>query len=172
MLEKLGMIALIIALLAVFAGFLTYTATRLPMESLDSRKVKFPISGQHVSVRTAKSYWRDVVESGPQADVVRRGTRMVPVVELSCGGGPGVLRVLFRDENGDSVGDAITRRVTEEENITVVATAGFNDFGMHAAYRTGESKPWKVEVYEGSGTNVSDEGFAQLFEMDISAERR
>jgi hypothetical protein len=43
---------------------------------------------------------------------------------------------------------------------------------MHAAYRTGESKPWKVEVYEGSGTNVSDEGFAQLFEMDISAERR
>jgi hypothetical protein len=43
---------------------------------------------------------------------------------------------------------------------------------MHAAYRTGESKPWKVEVYEGGGENVSKESFVKLFEMDISAERR
>lgn len=171
-LEKLGVGALILALLAIFAGFLMFSATRLPMESLDSRKVKFPIGGKLVTVRAANTYWRDVVQSGPEADVVRRGTRLLPVLELSCSGGSGVLRVLFRDENGDSVGDVITRQVTTEGKIIFAATAGFNEFGMHAAYRTGESKPWKVEVYEGGSANVSEESFFKLFEMDISAERR
>jgi len=168
----LGMGALIVALLAIFAGFLMFSATRLPMESLDSRKVKFPIGGKLLTVRAANTYWRDVVQSGPEADVVRRGTRMLPVLELSCSGGPGVLRVLFRDENGDSVGDVITRQVTTAGKIIFAATAGFDEIGMHAAYRTGESKPWKVEVYEGGGENVSKESFVKLFEMDISAERR
>lgn len=171
-LEKLGMGALIVALLAIFAGFLMFSVTRLPMESLDSRKVKFPIGGKLVTVRAANTYWRDVVQSGPEADVVRRGTRMLPVLELSCSEGPGVLRVLFRDENGDSVGDVITRQVTTEGKIIFAATAGFDEIGMHAAYRTGESKPWKIEVYEGGGKNVSEESFVKLFEMDISAERR
>lgn len=172
MLEKFGMTALIISLLAVLAGVLIYSATRLPVESVKSRDVKFPISGKHVTVRAAKTYWRDVVQSGPQADVVRRGTRMIPVLELSCTGGPGFLRILFRDENGDSVGDTITRQVTAGGNFTIASTAGFNDVGMHAAYRTGEGKPWKLEVYEGGEANVSGDGFIKLFEMDIATERR
>ena len=172
MLEKLGMTALIVALLAILAGILIYSASRLPMESLDSRKVKFPIAGKLVAIKSANTYWRDVVQSGPEADVVRRGTRLIPELELSCAGGVGVLRVLFRDENGDSVGDAITRQVTAEGKITFAATAGFNEFGMHAAYMTGENKPWKIEVYEGRSANVSEENFVKLFEMDISAERR
>ena len=172
MLEKFGMAALVIALLAIFAGILIYSSTSLPVESLESRKVKFPIVGKDLTVRSAKTYWRDVVRSGPESDVVRRGTRLLPVVELSYSGGPAVIRVIFRDEKGDSVGDAITRRVEADSNVTISATAGFNDVGMHAAYRTNENDPWKIEVYEVSGTNVSDEGFAKLFEMDISADRR
>ena len=172
MLEKFGMTALIIALLAVLAGVFFYSSTRLPVESLSSKKLKVPISGKHVTIRAAKTYWRQVVQSGPEADVVRRGTRMLPILELSCTGGPGVLRVLFRDENGDSVGDTITRQVSAEGNITMAATAGFDDVGMHAAYRTGESKPWKIEVYEGGAANVPGDGFIKLFEMDISTERR
>ena len=172
MLEKFGMTALVIALLAVVAGILIYSTTSLPVESLDSRKVKFPIAGKDLTVRSAKTYWRDVVRSGPDADVVRRGTRLLPVVELSYSGGPAVMRVMFRDENGDSVGDAITRRVEADGNVTLAATAGFDDVGMHAAYRTGGNDPWKIEVYEVSGTNVSEEGSTKLFEMDISADRR
>jgi hypothetical protein len=172
MLEKFGMTALIIALLAVLAGVFFYSSTRLPVESLSSKKLKVPISGKHVTIRAAKTYWRQVVQSGPDADVVRRGTRMLPILELSCTGGPGVLRVLFRDENGDSVGDTITRQVSVEGKITMASTAGFDDVGMHAAYRTDESKPWKIEVYEGGAANVPGDGFIKLFEMDISTERR
>ena len=172
MLEKFGMTALVIALLAVLTGVFIYSSTRLPVESLSSRKLKFPISGKHVTILAAKTYWRHVVQSGPEADVVRRGTRMLPILELSCTGGPGVLRVLFRDENGDSVGDTITRQVSVEGKITMASTAGFDDVGMHAAYRTGESKPWKIEVYEGGAANVPGDGFIKLFEMDISTERR
>ncbi|MEY5013473.1 MAG: hypothetical protein RLY69_1188 [Verrucomicrobiota bacterium] len=172
LLEKFGMTALVVTLLAVFAGILIYSFNNLSVESQDSRKVKFPIAGKDLTVRSAKTYWRDVVRSGSEADVVRRGTRLLPVLELTYSGGPAVLRVMFRDDNGDSVGDAITRRVEADGKVTLAATAGFDDVGMHAAYRTGGNDPWKIEVYEVSGANVSEEGSAKLFEMDISADRR
>ncbi|MFN6094020.1 MAG: hypothetical protein ACK49J_03415 [Verrucomicrobiota bacterium] len=171
-LEKFGMIALVILLLGAVAGILIYSATRLPVETVSSKVVKFPVKGKHVTVQSAKTYWRDVVTSGPDADIVRRGTRLLPVLDLNCSGGAGVLRVLFRDEFGDSVGDIITRQVSAGEKVSIASTAGFNDAGMHAAYRTGETKAWKIEVYEGSADNFSGNNFVKLFEIDISTERR
>lgn len=171
-LEKFGMIALVVLLLGAVAGVLIYSATRLPVETMGSKVVKFPVKGQHVTVQSAKTYWRDVVTSGPDADIVRRGTRLLPVLDLNCSGGAGVLRVLFRDEFGDSVGDIITRQVSAGEKVSIASTAGFNDAGMHAAYRTGETKAWKIEVYEGSAENSLGNDFVKLFEIDISTERR
>ena len=171
-LEKFGMIALVVLLLGAVAGILFYSATRLPVETLSSKVVKFPVKGKYVTVQSAKTYWRDVVTSGPEADIVRRGTRLLPVLDLNCSGGDGVLRVLFRDEFGDSVGDIITRQISAGEKVSIASTAGFNDAGMHAAYRTGETKAWRIEVYEGSAENSLGNDFVKLFEIDISTERR
>ncbi len=171
-LEKFGMIALVVLLLGAVAGILIYSATRLPVETMSSKVAKFPVKGKHVTVQSAKTYWRDVVTSGPDADIVRRGTRLLPVLDLNCSGGGGVLRVLFRDEFGDSVGDIITRQSSAGDKVSIASTAGFNDAGMHAAYRTGETKAWRIEVYEGSAENSLGNDFVKLFEIDISTERR
>jgi hypothetical protein len=171
-LEKFGIIALVVLLLGAVAGILIYSAMRLPVETMSSKVVKFPVKGQHVTIQSAKTYWRDVVTRGPDADIVRRGTRLLPVLDLNCSGGDGVLRVLFRDEFGDSVGDIITRQISAGEKVSIASTAGFNDAGMHAAYRTGETKVWRIEVYEGSAGNSLGNDFVKLFEIDISTERR
>ena len=170
--EKFGVVLLVVALVAVLAAVLYFSASRLPTETIGSKSPKFPIKGDLVLVQSAASYWRDVIASGPDADVVRRGTRLLPVLELTCKGGPAVVRVIFRDEYGVSMGDTINRSVTDGGLLVIPATTGFEEIGIHAAYRTGDSKPWKIEVYEGEAGSDSANGFRKLFEMDISSERR
>jgi hypothetical protein len=170
--EKFGVVLLVVALVAVLAAVLYFSASRLPTETIGSKSPKFPIKGDLVLVQSATSYWRDVIASGPDADVVRRGTRLLPVLELTCKGGPAVVRVIFRDEYGVSMGDTINRSVADGGLLVIPATAGFEEIGIHAAYRTGDSKPWKIEVYEGEAGSDSANGFRKLFEMDISSERR
>lgn len=170
--EKFGVVSLVVALFVVLATFLYFSASRLPTETIGSRDPKFPIKGERVLVQSATSYWRDVITSGADVDVVRRGTRLLPVLELTCKGGPAVVRVIFRDEDGVSMGDTINRSVTDAGFLVIPATVGFDEIGLHAAYRTGDRKPWKIEVYEGEASNDSTNGFRKLFEMDISSERR
>lgn len=170
-LEKFGIALLVLALIAVVAGVLIYSRS-LPTETAQSRIPKFPIKGESIAVLSATTYWRDVITTGADTDVVRRGTRLLPVMELNCKGGPAMLRLIFRDEFGDSMGDTVNRVVIDGGRVIIPATAGFNDIGMHAAYRTGETKAWKIEVYEGDAGNESTNEFKKLFEMDISTDRR
>jgi hypothetical protein len=43
---------------------------------------------------------------------------------------------------------------------------------MHAAYRTGGSKPWTIEVFEAPSETTPGKDFKRLFEMNISTDRR
>ena len=43
---------------------------------------------------------------------------------------------------------------------------------MHAAYRTGEGKPWRIEVYEAKSVDSGNDAFKKLFEMSITTARR
>jgi hypothetical protein len=54
----------------------------------------------------------------------------------------------------------------------VAATAGFEDVGMHAAYRTGQSEPWSVQVYEAPSEDTPGPAFKKLFEMNVSTDLR
>jgi hypothetical protein len=62
--------------------------------------------------------------------------------------------------------------VRDSVRLNVPATAGFDDVGMHAAYRTGESKPWTVGVYEAPTEDAPGRDFKKVFEMDISTDLR
>ena len=109
---------------------------------------------------------------GPDQDTFRRGTELLPVLEISLAGGPAGIRVLFRNDERAVVGDAVTRTVRGSGTLKIPATAGFDDIGMHAAYRTGESKPWTIEVFEAASENAPSREFTKLFEMNISTDRR
>lgn len=170
--EKIGLGALVALLVAVAGTAYLFSLHRLPHESERVRSKDFPIRGALLTVNSATSYWRAPITDGPTADTFRRGTQLLPVIELSLSGGPAAVRVLFRNEDRTVVGDAVTRTVNATSTLKIAATAGFDDLGMHAAYRTGESKPWTIEVYEAPSENTAGRDFKKVFEMNISTDLR
>ncbi len=79
---------------------------------------------------------------------------------------------VFLDGEGQMVGDVVTRAVQVDVPMEIAATAGFEDIGMHAAYRTGQGKPWVVQIFEAATPNSPSQDFKRLIEMKISYSRR
>ena len=167
-LERLGLVVLFVLLLIGGAMAFFYSINRLPTGSGRVMATDFPIRGKHLTIVTANSFWR----APKTADTARRGTQLVPVVDLTSSGEPAAIRVFFRNGNGDVIGDAVTRFLQSGAKLQIAATAGFDDVGMHAAYRTGENKPWTIEVLEAATENAPGQEFRRLFEMNISTDRR
>jgi hypothetical protein len=170
--EWIGLGILAVLLFGVGAVFFIGSIRGLPSETNKAQANDFPIEGRHFVVKSATNYWREPVSEGSGADTVRRGTRLLPELEAVVSGGPAAIRVLFRDGEREVVGDVITREVQGHETLKIPATAGFDDIGMHAAYRTGGSKPWTIEVYEAASMNSPGRDFRKLFEMIITTDRR
>jgi hypothetical protein len=170
--ERLGMIVL--AAILVAGGLFAYVfiLQRLPTESSRASMTDFPIQGEKVVIDAADTYWREPIQEGAGIETFRRGTRLLPIIELRITGGSGAVRVLFRNEDRLVIGDAVTRTVDGAATLKIAATAGFDDLGMHAAYRTGGSKPWTAEVFEAASVNSPGREFKRLFEMNISTARR
>lgn len=166
--EKMGIIILAALLLAAGVGIYLFSVNRLPTESIKAKANDFPIKGSRVTVASAASYWRIPIVDGPTPDVFRRGTVLLPVVEIAVAGGSGAIRVVFRDESRNTMGDSITRSVKGQDLLKIIATAGFEDMGMYAAYRTGGNKPWTIEVLEGPSEDAPSAAFKKLFEMELS----
>jgi hypothetical protein len=170
--ERVGLLVLLAVLVLGGLAVLAFSIARLPTESARATAHDFPIKGGHITVQSAFNYWRAPLMEGPAPDTARRGTRLLPVLEMEIAGGAGAVRVLFRNEDRVVIGDAVTRAVQGAGTLTVPATAGFDDLGMHAAYRTGESKPWTIEVFEAPSVDTPGKDFKRLFEMNISTDRR
>lgn len=170
--ERIGLAALLGVLL--IGGGVVYFKTihGLPTGSGRLRENEFPVKGAHLTIVSADTYWRAPITEGTNAETVRRGTQLVPVIDLTVKGGPAAVRVFFRNSDGDVIGDAVTRTLQEGTPLEVAATAGFEDVGMHAAYRTGQSKQWIVQVYEAPSENSPGPAFKKVFEMNVSTDRR
>lgn len=170
--EKISILLLCFVLLLGGALTLIDFSSRVPTRPLIAEKIDFPVSGKIVTITSASTYWRKPNTSGDNTDVVRRNTQLIPVVKLSLSSKRGVIRVFFRNEEGLLVGDVITRSIAGDSEITVMATAGFEDLGMHTAYRTGNSKRWLAQVFEASSANASREDFNMVTEMEIDTQIR
>jgi hypothetical protein len=171
--ERIGLISLVVLLLGGALTILIYSLNRLPTETDKADAQDFPIKGAHISIRSAKSFWRMPVTDGPNPDTFRRGTQLLPVLELDlASSAPAAVRILFRNDERTLVGDAVTHAVRGDGKLSIAATAGFDDLGMYAAYRTGESKSWTIEVYEAPSEDTAGKEFKKLFEMNISTDRR
>ena len=167
-LERLGLVTLCVLLLGGAAMAFFNSINRLPTDSGRVKANDFPIRGSHITIHSAVSFWR----APKAADTARRGTQLVPVVDLTSTGGPAAIRVFFRNSDGDVIGDAVTRYLQAGAKLEIAATAGFDDVGMHAAYRTGGNKAWTIEVLEAATENAPGPEFRRLFEMNISTDRR
>jgi hypothetical protein len=170
--ERIGLALLVLLLLAAGTVFYFNTLQQLPAGSGRVEPSDFPIQGAKVEALSALSYWRKPITSGPSADTVQRETLLIPVAEFTTRGGPATLRIFFRNEYRDLVGDVLTRSVQGEEKLVITATAGFDDLGKHAAYRTRQTEPWTIEVLEAPPGNPSAADFKRLFEMNIGTDLR
>lgn len=171
-LERIGLILLLVLLAVGGMATLVFSIKRLPTEAARAKATDFPIKGSRITVESAGSYWREPITDGSSPETVRRGTKLLPVIELKVSEGSGAIRVLFRNDERSVEGDAVTRTVHGPGMLVIPATAGFDDLGMHAAYRTGGSKPWTIEVYEAASENAAGKDFKKLFEINISTDRR
>lgn len=170
--ERIGLVTLLALLVVGGIATIVFSLNRLPTTSAQARTNDFPIKGTMLVVDSATSYWREPIHDGASPEIVRRGTKLLPVLEIQVKEGSGAIRVLFRDEERTAVGDAVTHAVRGAGTLIIPATAGFDDVGMHAAYRTGESKPWTIEVFEAASETTPGKDFKRLFEMNIATDRR
>lgn len=170
--ERVGLAALL-GVLLVGGGVIYFkTIHDLPSGSGFLQENHFPVKGEHLTILSGSSYWRAPIMDGENTETFRRGTQLVPVINLTLSGGPGAIRVIFRNSDGEVIGDAVTRSIPTGTTLEVAATAGFEDVGMHAAYRTGQSKPWTMQVYEAPSLNSTGSAFKKLFELNVSTDRR
>lgn len=160
-----------VLLVGAVVVFLT-SIHRLPAGADRLTEDDFPVEGRHLTIRSADSFWRAPVSEGKDTETFRRGTQLLPVVELTSSGNPAAVRVIFRDQDGRGAGDVLTLAIKPGVPLQVAATAGFEDVGMHAAYRAGQSEPWTIEVLEAPSETAPNSDFKKLFEIDISTDRR
>lgn len=171
-LEWVGLSALsAIFLLGIVAVFFN-AIYQLPDGPERLKAGDFPVKGGHLTIASADTFWRPPVTEGENAETFRRGTQLLPVIEITSSGNPGTVRVIFRDEDGRGAGDVLTRAVQPGVPLQIAATAGFEDVGMHAAYRAGQTEPWTIEVFEAPSASASAADFKKLFEIEISTDRR
>lgn len=170
--ERIGLYSLLGVLLVGGLLFFFSTIHRLPTGPGRAQAGDFPLKGRHVTILAADTFWRAPITEGQGSETFRRGTELLPVVDLTISGGPAGLRLFFRNEDGLVMGDAVTRSIQPGAPLQIAATAGFENVGMHAAYRTGHSKPWTVEVHEAPSATSPIADFKKLFEINISTDRR
>jgi hypothetical protein len=179
-LEKAGLAAVLVAALATAVWFLSVFHSQIPTRSGSKAEIQFPVAGQLASIADATTFWRVPIREGSMAESVRLEAQLIPVLKLRLASGrQGALRIFFRNASGDPVGDSITRTFADgnftpqgQAEIEIAATAGFDDEGMHAAYRADKNQPWHVEIFEGPASNAPFQQFNKLLRIPISSQRR
>jgi len=170
--EAISLISLAVMLLA--GGYWVYdnSLSRVLRQAGQTEEVTFPVRGSYVTVTKVVTYWRRPLKTGNQVEAVRRGVVLIPVAELTLQGGPGAIRALVHNDSGIAVGDPITRQIDGTTTLILPATDGFEDISMHAAYRTGQIKPWTMHIFEAPSSNASGKDFKKLLEVPISSDKR
>jgi hypothetical protein len=169
--EIAGLAVLVAALIGTGIFLLTASFGHISTRSERAERPDYPIKGKLIRILGAETYWREPIRSGPNAETVRRETQLVPVLRLELEGGPCAIRAFFRDDKGEFVGDGVTSTASTG-TLEIAATAGFEDLGAHAAYRTGETRPWKIEIFEAPSVDSSRQDFKKLLDLSISNDRR
>lgn len=175
---------IVFAALVVVGGVLGVVGfyRNIPAQVDPYRMPKLPIVGEIVKITDARTYWRAPIRTGADADTTKADTIMLPVVEITIGNCPqpkGAVRLFFRNEHNELVGDPITRAFSDmrfdangKATLPMASTFGFNDFGAHQAYRAEKALPWKIEVFEGPSESAPRESFKKISTLPISSNQQ
>jgi hypothetical protein len=163
MVEKTSIGVLLASLLGVAIwGVAAYLDTA-PNGELTEYKEDFPIQGESVTVENIETWWREPVRDGEDADIgVVVEARLIPCASIKISDSSTTnLQVSFRDGENKLIGDIINLSVRDgqfEKNnsneISVNATAGFNNPTTINPYINRDIEPWTLAIVE---VGTSDE---------------
>lgn len=180
--EVIGIASFAVVVMIAALWVLTRFFSQLSFTSDSAGKPDFPLKGELAWVAAADTFWREPVRSGASRDVARREVVMIPVLELTLDpehSGGGALRVIFRNSEGEPVGDPRTCPFgagrfegSGSATIAVAATDGFVEDGDFQAYRTGKGKRWTADVLEGPPGDTPASAFKKLSSIPILPLRR
>lgn len=175
--EILGLAGFGFALLLAAIWVLTRFFSAFEFKSEFVKGPDFPIKGEHITLESAATYWREPVRTGPARDFARREVNLIPVLDLTLapdGTTAGALLVIFRNSEGQPVGDSIRRsfangRFDAGSNATIAfpATDGFVAEGDFNAYRSGKGEAWMAEVFEGPSVDAPADQFKPLATIPV-----
>ena len=170
--EKIALLS-VSALLVLGIAFFIFNAFKgLPRLTDPYAMPDFPARGEHISIDQVNTYWRIPITSGPNADTVQRGTELMPILEINATAENAAIRVQFRNSEGTTVGDPVTRTIQGESELVIPSTAGLEDLNIHNAYRTGILDPWTAEILEAPAGTTAGSAFRPIIRIPISPHRR
>ena len=180
-----GSLAALFLLLIISSFWITSVVTAQIPAFETSAKVKLPHKSELLSITNIETYWRAPVREGESRDVgVSSNISLIPVARLALGPETKAqsIRLLFRDENGEFVGDPSTLRLsadqfqaTKEPNakikkneVTVNSTSGFLHEGEIISYLSDTNFEWQLVVFE----SQDGQNYQELLSIPISANRK
>lgn len=180
--EVIGLAAFSFVLMVAMIWVLSRFFGQVPIQADAVQEPDYPVEGEHMTLAGADTFWREPVRDGENRDVARREVWMIPVLEVSldpAGSRAGALRVVFRNGDGDPVGDTITRSfsggafdASGSPTVEFPATDGFVKEGEFNAYRAGDDGTWVAEISEGPSVNAPASSFKFLTPIPVFPLRR
>lgn len=180
--EVIGIASFAVVVMIAAVWVLSHFFGQLSFTRDSDHRPDYPLKGELARVVSAATFWREPVRSGDNRDVARREVVLIPVLELTLDpehSGGGALRVIFRNGEGQPVGDPISRsfgagrfEANDSSTIAFAATDGFTSDGDFQAYRTGKGKLWTADVLEGPPGDSPASAYKKLSSIPILPERR
>lgn len=191
--EKLGLAAVLVALLAILGAFASALHASRPSSS-DSdatESPKTPMKGEVATLSKIETDWRPRKDS----DRVSMMETMLPEVSTSQPGvlpevtfsidpsasKTGFLRFIFLNPEGEISGDVLTVKVNQGKlesmgngaEVTsgtdgkIYCSVGFLDKPGYVAYAIGDFPRWTVEVSESTDYNAREDGWKRLGHFEV-----
>lgn len=175
--EVIGLAAFSFTLLLAAIWVLTRFFSAFEFKSEFVTGPDFPVKGERVQLERAETFWREPVRTGETRDFARREVTMIPVLELTLDPGKttsGTLLVIFRNSEGEPVGDSIRRSFSGSQfdasgrpTAAFPSTDGFVAEGDFNAYRAGKGKSWMAEVFEGPSIDAPANEFKLIATIPV-----
>jgi hypothetical protein len=180
--EVIGIASFAVVIMIAAVWVISHFFSQLSFTRESDSKPSYPLKGELARIASASTFWREPVRSGESRDVARREVVLIPVLELTLdpeNSGGGSLRVIFRNSEGQPLGDPITRsfgagrfEASGSATVSFAATDGFTADGDFQAYRTGKGKLWTADVLEGPPGDGPASSFKKLSSIPILPDRR
>jgi hypothetical protein len=175
--EVIGLAAFSFALLLVAIWVVSRFFAAFEFKSGFVESPDFPVKGERVQIGGAETFWREPVRTGETRDFARREVTMIPVVEITLDPektSGGTLLVIYRNSEGEPVGDPIRRSFTGarfdasgQPTIAFPSTDGFVAEADFNAYRAGKGDAWMAEVFEGPSVDAPANQFKLIARIPV-----